>query len=63
LIIELPIPDEFSYDRKSRERMMAAILWGLAAVRGTSRRRSRSTGKKNAPLRLKSRRWLLKKSG
>jgi N-acetylmuramoyl-L-alanine amidase len=31
VIIELPNPDEFSYDKKNRERMLSAIIRGLAA--------------------------------
>jgi N-acetylmuramoyl-L-alanine amidase len=31
IIIELPNPDEFTYDKKNRERMLAAIIRGLAA--------------------------------
>lgn len=31
ILIELPNPDEFNYDKKSRERLMAAVLKGLAA--------------------------------
>jgi N-acetylmuramoyl-L-alanine amidase len=45
IIIELPNPDEFSYDRKSRERMMSAIIRGLAA--GT--RDERHTAPVNKP--------------
>jgi N-acetylmuramoyl-L-alanine amidase len=31
IIIELPSPDELSYDKRSRERMLSAIMRGLAA--------------------------------
>jgi N-acetylmuramoyl-L-alanine amidase len=31
VLIELPNPDEFTYDKKSRERLMLSILKGLAA--------------------------------
>ena len=31
ILIELPNPDEFTYDKKSRERLMLSILKGLAA--------------------------------
>ena len=31
ILIELPNPDEFNYDKKSRERLMLSILKGLAA--------------------------------
>jgi N-acetylmuramoyl-L-alanine amidase len=32
IIIELPNPDEFNFDKKSRDRMLSAILKGLVAV-------------------------------
>jgi N-acetylmuramoyl-L-alanine amidase len=31
VIVELPNPDEFSYEKKNRERMLSAVLKGLAA--------------------------------
>jgi hypothetical protein len=30
VLIELPHPDEFSYDKKNRERLLSAIIRGLA---------------------------------
>jgi N-acetylmuramoyl-L-alanine amidase len=32
VLIELPNPDDFSYEKKGRERLLSAILKGLAAV-------------------------------
>jgi N-acetylmuramoyl-L-alanine amidase len=49
IIIELPNPDEFSYDKKSRERMLSAIIRGLSAGYREDRQAAPAPKQENGP--------------